>query len=257
MPDHDTWISAIRDSHDRFTALVRPLSAEQVAQPSYDDEWSIAQVASHLGSQSEIFGLGLTAGLDGSEMAGMDVVREVWGRWDAMAPADQASESITANETFVGRLESLTPQERESFSANLFGRDIDLAGLCDMRLGEHALHTWDIAVALDPSDTIPADAVALLAPGVPGRAAFVGKPVDDAGPLVVSLSEPDLAFQLDLSPAVAVTPLESVSEVDGVLSMPAEAFVRLVAGRLDPDHTPAQVAGDERLATLRAAFPGF
>jgi hypothetical protein len=41
------------------------------------------------------------------------------------------------------------------------------------------------------------------------------------------------------------------------LSMPAEAFVRLVYGRLDPDHAPAGVEGDERLLEqLRAVFPG-
>ena len=38
--------------------------------------------------------------------------------------------------------------------------------------------------------------------------------------------------------------------------LPAEAFCRLVYGRLDPDHTQA-VAGDESLLdTLRAVFPG-
>ena len=39
------------------------------------------------------------------------------------------------------------------------------------------------------------------------------------------------------------------------LVLPAEAFVRLVYGRLDPDHTPA-VRGTADLAELRAVFPG-
>jgi hypothetical protein len=39
--------------------------------------------------------------------------------------------------------------------------------------------------------------------------------------------------------------------------LPAEAFVRLVYGRLDPDHTPASVVTDGGLLSLlRAAFPG-
>ena len=38
--------------------------------------------------------------------------------------------------------------------------------------------------------------------------------------------------------------------------MPAEAFIRLVYGRLDPAHTPA-VDGDAALLDqLRATFPG-
>ncbi len=36
----------------------------------------------------------------------------------------------------------------------------------------------------------------------------------------------------------------------------AEALIRLVYGRLDPDNTPAE-ATDERLGLLRTAFPGF
>ena len=41
------------------------------------------------------------------------------------------------------------------------------------------------------------------------------------------------------------------------LELPAEAFCRLVYGRLDPDHTPA-FTGDARgcWTTLRAVFPG-
>jgi hypothetical protein len=54
----------------------------------------------------------------------------------------------------------------------------------------------------------------------------------------------------------------SVHLVDGVaaadLTLPAEAFVRLVYGRLDRAHTPSSVTGDTaRLADLRKAFPGF
>jgi len=39
------------------------------------------------------------------------------------------------------------------------------------------------------------------------------------------------------------------------LELPAEAFVRLVYGRLDPDHTP-RVDGDFDLESLRHVFPG-
>ena len=39
------------------------------------------------------------------------------------------------------------------------------------------------------------------------------------------------------------------------LELPAEALVRLVYGRLDPDHTPA-VRGGADLDVLRGVFPG-
>ena len=61
------WISALRHSHDRLQASVEPLGLPQLERRSYASEWSIAQVLSHLGSQAEIFGLFLDAGLTGQD----------------------------------------------------------------------------------------------------------------------------------------------------------------------------------------------
>ncbi|HEY1739196.1 MAG TPA: hypothetical protein VGI86_10820, partial [Acidimicrobiia bacterium] len=41
------------------------------------------------------------------------------------------------------------------------------------------------------------------------------------------------------------------------VELPAEAFIRLVYGRLDADHTPPSVHSTVDLSELRAAFPGF
>lgn len=43
------------------------------------------------------------------------------------------------------------------------------------------------------------------------------------------------------------------------IRMPAEAVLRLVYGRLDPDHTPPvdSLSGTIDLGILRATFPGF
>ncbi len=41
------------------------------------------------------------------------------------------------------------------------------------------------------------------------------------------------------------------------LELPADALIRLVAGRLDPDHTPAGIVGASHLDELRQVFPGF
>jgi hypothetical protein len=38
--------------------------------------------------------------------------------------------------------------------------------------------------------------------------------------------------------------------------MPAECFIRLVYGRLDPQHTPPLQADAATLDELRAVFPG-
>lgn len=51
----------------------------------------------------------------------------------------------------------------------------------------------------------------------------------------------------------------TAGEADPVVAveLPAEALVRLVYGRLDPDHTPAFHGHRSVLDQLRHAFPGL
>jgi hypothetical protein len=57
---------------------------------------------------------------------------------------------------------------------------------------------------------------------------------------------------------VTIEVAEADSSYDGSVDLPAEAFLRLVYGRLDPDHTPDFTeSGGRGLADLRAVFPGF
>lgn len=175
MAQTSSWIRAVRASHDQLTALVQPLDPGQATARSYAGDWSIADVASHLGSQAEIFEMFLTAGMEHTPVPGSEEFGPIWDRWNALAPTDQIRRSVAANETFVRRLEATTDQEREAYSASIFGAEQDLSGLCATRLGEHALHTWDIAVALHPGATLLQDAVDLLIDTVGSTAARTGK----------------------------------------------------------------------------------
>jgi uncharacterized protein (TIGR03083 family) len=258
MADFPTWLAAIRASHQRMTALVADLDEQQVRTTSYAEEWSIAQVASHLGSQAEIFDLFLTAGLTGADAPGGDVFVPIWDRWNALPPADQVRRGVAANSAFVSRLTALTEDERTSFALSMFGTDLDLAGFVSLRLGEHALHTWDIAVALDPGATLSPDAVDLLIDTLPATAGRAGTPLPGGKPLAVDTTAPPRSFAVTLDPAVSVTLLNGEPpEGTPLVRLPAEAFLRLIAGRLDEDHTPKDVQGAEHLPQLREAFPGF
>jgi uncharacterized protein (TIGR03083 family) len=249
-------IDALRQSQDRFASVLHPLSDSSVRDRSYDDEWSIADVASHLGSQAEIFGLFLAAGLEKSDPPARDVFLTIWDRWNAKDPSDQVSDSIVANEELVTRLEGVTGADRDAFTVDMFGGTRDLDGLTAMRLGEHAVHTWDIAVALDPAATVDPVAVAQLLDSIPGTAANSGKPVAGADPVIIATTDPARVYRVTLEPEVTLHALDGVAAAD--LTMPAEALLRLVYGRLDPAHTPLSVIGDTaRLADLRKAFPGF
>jgi uncharacterized protein (TIGR03083 family) len=254
MADIDDWVVALRNSHDHLAGLVGPLTPEQVAGPSHNTEWSIADTASHLGSQAEIFEAFLDAGLSGETPPGGDAFPPIWDRWNAKSPIDQVTDSVAVNDAFVSRLEQLPDADRARFATSFFGNNLDLTGLLGMRLTESALHTWDIAVALNPSETVLAGSVDLLIDTI-GAMAARAQPVDDIEPIVIATSAPERSLLLTLSPAVALTP--APAEASSPLHLPAESFIRLVSGRLDPDHTPSTVDADARLDQLRTAFPGF
>jgi uncharacterized protein (TIGR03083 family) len=255
MVDIEVWIQAIRGSHERFAALVSPLDEEAVQQRSYADEWSIADLASHLGSQAEIYGLFVDAGLSGQDGPDGEQFVPIWDRWNGRPPAAQVADSVRANEEFVRRIEGLSETERTGFMVSMFGSDTDLAALIGSRFGEHAVHVWDVEVVLDPAAVIADDAVALLVDRLPGLAARAGKPAEGGRTVVIETVAPERRFVLTTGPEVDLTPDSGTGPAD--LRLPAESFVRLVYGRLDPDHTPADLADNEELASLRPVFTGF
>jgi len=250
------WIDALRHSHDRLQTTAGPLDADQLQRPSYASEWSIAQVLSHIGSQAEIFGLFLDAGLSGQDPPGPEAFGPIWATWNAKSPEDQAAHALRADETVTARFESMDDDQRKRFRLNAFGMDLDVAGVARMRLGEHAIHTWDIAVALDPAATVAPDAVGLLVDTLGQLVARAGKPGGIQRRLHVSTSSPVRHFALETGEKVTLVPSE-YSEGLPELGLPAEAFIRLVYGRLDPAHTPPVETRRVDLDELRQVFPGF
>jgi uncharacterized protein (TIGR03083 family) len=252
-------IQALRHSHDSLHALAGALTGSQLAQRSYCPDWSIAQVFSHLGSQAEVFGLWLDAGLSGQDPPGQDVFRPIWEAWNAKGPEAQVADSLQANEKLVQRFESLDAGQRERFRLQLFGQDLDLAGFARTRLSEHAVHSWDIAVTLDPATALPPDAAGLVVDALGQLAAWTGKPDGTKRRLHVSTSGPQRDFTLETSEAVTLEPAAAGErdEPGPELRLPAEALIRLVYGRLDPAHTPPVETRGVDLDELRPMFPGF
>jgi hypothetical protein len=129
-----------------------------------------------------------------------------------------------------------------------------------MRLGEHAVHTWDVLVALDPAATVAPDAVALLIDSLDQLVSRSAKADGKPRKVRVTTSDPERHFILETGDSVSLvaaddetTPELGLSE----LTLPAEAFVRLVYGRLDADHTPQVENAGVELDELRPIFPGF
>lgn len=259
------WIATLRQSHDRLLNLVGPLSPEQISGPSYCRDWSIAQVLSHLGSGAEIAMMILPSALGEAEPVDRAAFQPIWDRWNAMSPDDQAAAGLVADAQHVQMLDQLSDEELARISFPFFGRTVDAVGLAGMRLGEHALHTWDVAVMFDPAAEVAPDATNLLIDRLPTfLVPLLGKPADPPFRARIGATEPARDYLLSAADTVSLVDWPGADKAgDDVaaiakLTMPAEALLRLSYGRLDADHTPASVTAEPAdLDRLRVIFPGF
>jgi uncharacterized protein (TIGR03083 family) len=214
-------------------------------------------VLSHLGSQAEIFSMFLDAGVSGRQPPGQEAFPSVWDAWNKRTPQQQAHDSLEATDRFVTRLEGLS-DETLATPIKLFGMDLLIGDTARLRVAEHAVHSWDIAVAFDPAASVAPDAVALLIDSVAALVARGGKPQGRNFDLHVHTTAPERDFMLSVHATAELRAFTGESS-SGSLDLPAEALVRLVYGRLDEAHTPALnlVADEITLDDVRRVFPGF
>jgi uncharacterized protein (TIGR03083 family) len=250
-------VAALRASHDHLASLVAGMDEDALRSPSYDTEWSIAQVLSHLGSQSEIFELFLDAVLDGEPVPGGEVFPPFWEEWDAKSPLQWRDDWLAASERHVARFESIDDVTADAFSMEFFGQTLDLAGFVRMRLSEQAVHTWDIEVMGDPTAEVSADAVRLMVDHL--ERVVERTATGEGGPYRVRIgtTHPARDLVVEVAQPVVLRDAEADDAYDGSVDLPAEAFLRLVYGRLDVDRTPEHSeSGTRGLADLRGVFPG-
>src|ERR1700722_14345970 len=157
----DTPVSALRASVDRLHGLASGLDDDQLASPSYCDDWTIAQVLSHLGSGAVIARRGLQDVMAGTATPD-DFNQSVWDEWNAKTPRAQADEALVADAALVEAYEAVPEVERGSLTFSLEPLSLGFDEMAGMRLNEHAFHSWDIAVALDDDAVVPEDAAALV-----------------------------------------------------------------------------------------------
>lgn len=254
------WSGAVHASHELLASAVADLDTAQLDGGSYASEWSIAQVLSHLGSDAEILTLFLEAGRDGTGAPAQEVSQAIRARWDASSADEQRDGYLRATAKFLDDLDSLDEDRRDAWKLTMSNGADDLTNVLRLRLAEHALHTWDVLVALDPAATLAQDATDLLIDTLPGLAARVGKPIDTPVRARIATSHPERHFLLHTDAAgVALDPDHAAGHAlpGPVVDLPAEALVRLVYGRMDEAHTPALRHPTPELTSLRAVFPGF
>jgi len=239
-------LTALRLSSDRLRALVQPLDDGTLAQSAYPEEWSIADVLSHLGSGAVIMSRRLADSRDGLETPDT-FAPSVWDEWNAKDDRSKAADGLAADRELLGQLEALTDEERASLELSMGPLRLGFDETVSVRLNEHALHTWDIEVALDPDAVIPDAIVSQVVDHLAMIAGFTGRPTGTTRTIVVATTDPERRFQIGLTPdAVSFGTAPDGSTVDA--TVPAEQWIRLVYGRLDPD--------DPVLRELIAVFPG-
>ncbi|MFD9733152.1 maleylpyruvate isomerase family mycothiol-dependent enzyme [Umezawaea sp. NPDC059074] len=261
MASTNTPVGALRRGHDDLVEVVSGLSPDDLLRTSGSEDWTVAQVLSHLGSGARIGLATLEAAVNGTEVPDLEFNRSVWAHWDALSPAEQAAEFVTANEDLTARYEGLDQRTRDELLITFphFPRPVDVTTAAAMRLSEFALHSWDARVAVDPAATIAPEATGILLDGLGMLVSFAGRAdrYDGGLSLVVRTSEPTRTLGLVVGESVTLEP-DAPDAADGDLVTPAEYLVRLVTGRHQPAHTPASVsATGVDLDDLRKLFPGY
>jgi uncharacterized protein (TIGR03083 family) len=257
MDQPAAWVDALRSSHDRLRAFVDNASAEDLAQPSMCPEWNVGRLLGHIGSGADI-GMAVATGDDVDN-------DEVWARWNAMEPEEAASSFVTADEQLVRWFEGLSAEELTTREVQLhfLPSPISAVEAAGFRLGEVALHSWDLFAAFDPMAGIDPEATELLVDRLPMTVGFTGRftpretrPATDTT-ITIEMSEPQRRYELELGDRAELRPATD-RPTDGRLDITGEALLRLVAGRLRPGREAgATISGSLSFDDLRRAFPGY
>jgi uncharacterized protein (TIGR03083 family) len=258
----DRTIAALRTLHDELETVVSGLTDEQLTGPSGASEWTVADALSHLGSGAEIGLETYRVAFDGAPEPADDSNEKVWARWDSSTPRQQAAGFLEHDRALLGRIEALTPEQRETAQIKLgFLPDpLPIESIAGMRLNEVAQHGWDVRAELDPGAAIDHETAELLHEHFSGGLGFLlgfiakGDAVDEPvvlalgpSPYRINISTDDVSMTADGAAPTAT------------FSGSADAAIRLLSGRLKPEYTPADVSvsGNVTLDQLRQVFPGF
>jgi uncharacterized protein (TIGR03083 family) len=257
----DRTIAALGAEHDAMATTTRDLTDEELAGPSGAAAWTVAAVLSHLGSGAVITLAGLQTALGLRQPPQEGFNQSVWDRWNAMSPAGQRAGFLEHDAALVSAFAALDERQRESLELKVgfLPAPLSVASFGGMRLHESVQHGWDVRVARDPAAALLPESADVLAELFSGEIAFLlgfmGKADLIAGPVQLEIA--GSGYGLSIADSVAL--VSPVDHPTATFTGPLEGAIRLIAGRLGPQHTPSDltVTGNVTLEDLRTAFPGF
>src|SRR5271170_1818187 len=154
-------LDALQTSVDHLRDIIEPMDESQFVASAYPSEWTVADTMSHIGSAAIISKRRIDDGLEGRETPSQ-FNQSVWDVWNAKTPHAQVTDALDADRALLTRLLEMTPDERARYTFDLGPMTFDFEGAVRLRLGEHAVHTWDIEEVLDAQATLQPEAVPFL-----------------------------------------------------------------------------------------------
>lgn len=259
QPDR-RWLGALVTSSHRLRDLVTSMSQDQLRQPSFTQQWTVAQVLSHLGSAAEICTTLIERGLTGDTTGPQrDQVSPIWDRWNGLSPTDQRDQWLTADTHHLQLLQSLSAREAAALRVPYFSGLLTLTDYVGYRLSEQTLHGWDIACAITPAPVIPNPDLGLLWERIDLIATRFrdGATLERLRPqeLTIQLTDTGRAYTLRLDAELHLVPARTTT-ANGTVAGTADTVLRLIYGRLRPGDA-LQISGEVSLDDLTDLFPGF
>lgn len=250
-------LHALGTSVDALAEWVAALDPDDLIRSAYPSEWTVADTLSHLGSGAVIMAGALGFALDHEPMPA-DYMTAIWDEWNAKSPQAQATDLVDADRALLDALQAVGEADAGAVKIPFGDVALDFAALVQHRLDEHVLHSWDVRVAFEPTATLLDEVVPDVLDHVGVTAAMSGRPIPEERTVTVHTFDPARTLRLELGPDAVILETETRPERDlDELHLPAEAFIRLVYGRLDVDHTPHGVGGTVDPDQLRDIFTGF
>lgn len=247
-------LAVLHSSVEHLRHVVEDIEAFGPEISAYPTEWSVGDTMSHLGSGAVILNQRLEDTLASREpTAGFN--QGVWDEWNAKTPVDQVNDALVADEELLLALEATTDAQRSSFHFAVGPLELDFEGFVGLRLNEQALHTWDVEVAVDPSATLSEEVAGAIIDNLQHIIRFAGRANGEVKELSVRTTHPARDFMLVFADdSISLDDAAHTGQVD--FEIPAEAFVRLVYGRLDAQNAPAGL-NELHLEDLKKSFPGL
>ena len=175
--DARRWISALRGSHERLTAFAAGLDDDGLDTQSICTDWTWPRCWGTSGARRRSDSRLGKPTWRGAYRQAPKTNPPIWDRWNAMPPREAAAVFAVADRRLLEALEGLDADQLDTVRSSLafLPEPIDVASAVGFRLGEHALHSWDVFATFDAGATLAADATELLIDRLPVMVGMIGR----------------------------------------------------------------------------------